>query len=97
MHHFTEWVGADISTTINWKGTAEDLVNLNPPVVSRFDTPVPDSVIDSLMSKVPDFAKAYLPDGLEPAEYEEYGPVVLFCSSFRKAWKSALDRIASLR
>lgn len=96
LHHFTEWVGADISTTINWKGTAEDLVKLNPPVVSRFDCPVPDRVVDSLM-RTPDFAKAWLPDGIEPHEYEEYGPVVLFCSSFRKAWKSATARIGELR
>ena len=96
LHHFTEWVGADISTTINWKGTAEDLVTLNPPVVSRFDCPVPARVVDSLM-RMPDFAKAWLPEGIEPHEYEEYGPVVLFCSSFRKAWKSALERIGELR
>ena len=96
LHHFTEWVGANISTTINWKGTAEDLVKLNPPVVSRFDCPVPERVVDSLM-RIPDFAKAYLPEGLEPHDYEEYGPVVLFCSSFRKAWKSATARIGELR
>ncbi|MHB0896725.1 MAG: transaldolase family protein [Spirochaetales bacterium] len=97
LHHFTEWVGANISTTINWKGTAEDLLRLDPPVVCRFDAPVPEAVVDSLVSKVPDFARAYWPEGLEPHEFEEFGPVVLFCSSFRKAWKSSLARIAEIR
>ncbi len=97
LHHFTEWVGANISTTINWKGTAEDLIHLDPPIVSRFDTPIPDAVVDSLILKVEDFARAYWPGGLEPHEYEEFGPVVLFCSSFRKAWENSLARIAEIR
>ena len=96
LHHFTEWVGADISTTINWKGTAEDLLELNPPVVARFDNPVPESVLDELLAKLPDFKKAYMIGGLHVHDYEEFGPVELFCSSFRKAWGQARERIASL-
>lgn len=96
LHHFTEWVGADIAVTINWKGTAEELLNLDPPVVSRFDCPISSSVIDALCT-IPDFKKAYFPDDLAPSEYESFGPVVLFCSSFRKAWKNALERIREMR
>ena len=96
LHHFTEWVGSDIATTINWKGTAEDLLSLDPPVVSRFDNPVPESVLDELLAKLPDFKKAYLAGGLEPHDYEDFGPVVLFCSSFRHAWSSARERVASV-
>jgi len=95
LHHFTEWVGSDIATTINWKGTAEDLLALDPPVVSRFDNPVPESVLDELLAKLPDFRKAYLLGGIQPHEYEDFGPVVLFCSSFRKAWGDARERVSS--
>lgn len=96
LHHFTEWVGADIAVTINWKGTAEELLNIDPPVVSRFDCPIPASVIDALCT-IPEFRKAYYPEGLAPSEYESFGPVVLFCSSFRTAWQNALSRIREIR
>ncbi len=90
LHHFTEWVGADIATTINWKGTAEDLVLQNPPVVNRFDNPIDEAVLDTLIAKLPDFASAYFLGGLHPEHYAEFGPVELFCSSFQKAWRNAI-------
>ena len=31
--------------------------------------------------------------GLTPDQYEDFGPVVLFRSSFEKAWKSATEQI----
>jgi transaldolase len=97
LHHFTEWVGADIATTINWKGTAEDLVLQNPPVVSRFDNPVAESVLDSLIATLVDFRSAYFVGGLHQEHYAEFGPVELFCSSFQKAWKQALATVAEFR
>ena len=97
LHHFSEWVGADISTTINWKGTADKLLEADMPVVSRFDNPIPESVVDELLAKLPDFRKAYLRGAIEPHEYEHFGPVVLFCSSFQKAWGQARDRVHSMR
>lgn len=96
LHHFTEWVGADISNTINWKGTAEDLILSDPPVIGRFNTPVDEHVLDTLISKLPDFKKAYFEGAIRPEEYEGFGPVELFCSNFRSAWKSALDKIESV-
>jgi len=97
LHHFTEWVGGQISTTINWKGTADELIRQNPAVVSRFDNPISPSVVDALLEQYPDFRKAWDPKGLEPSEYEGYGPVVLFNTNFRTAWERARQRIAELR
>lgn len=97
LHHFTEMVGANASITINWKGTAEDLLLEDPVVVSRFLQPTPESVIDELVEKIPDFRKAYYLGGLKPEEYEDYGPVVLFRSSFETAWQRALDYIGKMR
>lgn len=93
LHHFTEWVGGDIITTINWKGTADELVKLDLPVVSRFNMPISDFVVDELFSKLPDFAKAYFSRGLNQEEYESFGPVILFSSSFKKAWSQARERV----
>lgn len=96
LHHFTEMVGAEACITINWKGAAEDLLQQNPPVVQRFFTPVPDSVVDELSEKLVDFKRGYETNGITPAEYEEFGPVVLFRTTFENAWTNANNYITNV-
>jgi len=90
LHHFTEMVGGDLVVTINWVGTADKLIETDPPVVHRLFNPVPKKVIDELMEKLPDFRRGYLEDGLTVDEYESFGPVGLFRDSFVKSWKRVL-------
>jgi transaldolase len=93
LHHFTEMVGGKICCTINWEGTADKLLEQDPPVVYRLFNPVPQKVIDELMEKLPDFKRGYLEEGLEIEEFEDFGPVCLFRSSFIKSWNRVLDLI----
>jgi transaldolase len=58
-YHFTELVGGDVNLTINWKGTADKLLEMDQPVVWRMFNPVPDAVIEELCVKLPDFNKGY--------------------------------------
>lgn len=97
LHHFTEMVGADCVVTINWTGTADKLLEQDPPVVSRFFDPVSLSVIDELTEKVEDFRRAYYINGITLEECEDFGPVVLFRSSFESAWKNCLEAIRTRR
>jgi transaldolase len=97
LHHFTEMVGGDLVVTINWEGTADKLIEQDPPVVWRLFNPVPQRVIDELMEKLPDFKRGYLEDGLSVEEYEHFGPVQLFRSSFVSSWKRTLDIIKERR
>jgi transaldolase len=97
LHHFTEMVGGKVCCTINWEGTADRLLEQDPPVVYRLDNPVPPKVIDELMEKLPDFKRGYLEDGLEIEEFESFGPVRLFRSSFVKSWTRVLDLMAERR
>jgi transaldolase len=90
LHHFTEMVGGDVCITINWEGTSDKLIETDPPVVERLFNPVPQRVIDELMEKLPDFRRGYLEDGLSEEEYEGFGPVQLFRSSFMKSWNKVL-------
>lgn len=96
-HHFTEMVGSEAYVTINWSGTAEDLLKENPLVVQRFLMPTPATVIDELLYKLPDFKRGYFTDAIEPAEFEAFGPVALFRESFEKGWNQALSVIAQRR
>ena len=97
LHHFTEMVGGKVCITINWEGTADTLIKQNPPVMYRLFNPVPLQVIDELMNKLPDFKRGYLDDGLEPEEFEEFGPVQLFRGSFIKSWNRVLALIKEHR
>jgi transaldolase len=97
LHHFTEMVGGRVVVTINWVGTADKLIEQNPPVMYRLFNPVPDKVIDELMEKLPDFRKGYLEDGLSIDEFEDFGPVQLFKSAFTKSWGRVLDIIKERR
>jgi len=90
LHHFTEMVGGEVCVTINWRGTADELLKTDPPVVYRLFNPVPQKVIDELMEKLPDFARGYADDGLSVDEYEEFAPVELFRSGFVRHWKKIL-------
>ncbi len=91
LHHFTEMVGGDVVITINWKGTADKLIESDPPVVYRLFNPVPQHVLDELMQKLPDFKRGYVDEGLTMHEYEEFGPVELFRSMFMGSWNRVLD------
>ena len=97
LHHFTEMVGAECCVTINWKGTADILIEQDPPVVQRFLQPTPESVIDELLEKLEDYRRGYLINAIKPEEYEEFGPVVLFRNSFEKAWSESLEFIKNRR
>ena len=97
LHHFTEMVGGKVCITINWEGTADQLIAQDPPVVYRIFNPVPQKVIDELLEKLPDFKRGYLPDGLELEEFEHFGPVQLFRSSFIKSWNRVLGVIGERR
>ena len=91
LHHFTEMVGGRVCITINWAGSADKLIEQDPPVVYRIFNPVPQRVIDELMEKLPDFKTGYLEDGLTADEFEDFGPVQLFKKAFTTSWTRALE------
>ena len=88
LQHFTEMVGGDVCITMNWEGHVDKLIELDLPVVSRLFNPVQDTVLDTLLEKVPGFRKAYMENGLTVDEYEHFGPVEYFRDMFISAWKN---------
>lgn len=49
------------------------------------------------MEKLPDFRRGYLEKGLEPEEYESFGPVCHFRDIFVDAWKKTAGLVAKAR
>ena len=48
----------------------------------RFAEPVPAAYVDELLERIPDFGRAYAPDGLTVAEFDDYGATVRTLRSF---------------
>ena len=97
LQHFTEMVGGDVCITMNWGGTVDKLIELDPPVISRLFNPVQPQVLDELLEKVPGFRQAYMEKGLSIDEYEDYGPVMHFRDMFISAWKNVLETVKKRR
>jgi len=97
LQHFTDWVGVDGAVTINWKGTADRLIELDGPVTDVFNAPSSYAVIDELCEKIPAFKNAWVPGSLKPEDYEHFSPVVRFRNSFEKGWTAARQYIAEAR
>ncbi|MCX7950060.1 MAG: hypothetical protein N2509_08105 [Treponemataceae bacterium] len=96
LTHFTEFVGGDFHITINWS-TAEELIQKDPPVEKRIDTPTPQEVVEELSAKLPGFHRAYEEDGMKLEEFADFGPVMLFKTMFLNGYIRLLDEIAETR
>ncbi len=70
--HWSELIGGDISMTI--PAAWQRRFNASSVEVrDRWNDPVPQTYVDQLLERVPEFQKAYEPDGLSIAEFDGYG------------------------
>lgn len=90
--HWSELIGGDIVLTIPPKW--QRLFNVSSiEVVPRFDEPVPENVIETLM-QLPDFRRAYEPGGLSVEEFDGYGATVRTLRQFIASYE---DLVATVR
>ena len=73
--HWTELVGGDIVMTLThaWQVRFNES-GIHP--VPRIDEPVDRAIVDELLQRIPDFGRAYEPDGLTIDEFDGYGATV---------------------
>jgi transaldolase len=83
--HWTELVGGDVVLTMPhaWQ-LRFDASGIDPE--PRIDVPVDAAYVDDLLGRVPDFRRAYEPDGLTVAEFDTYGATVRTLRSFIDAY-----------
>ena len=85
-YHMTELGGAEIIMSIA-PPYQEMLLSEELPFEERIDSPVPGDVIKRL-SALPEFVRAYEPDGMEPKDFITYGVVQKTISQFYEGgWK----------
>jgi transaldolase len=70
--HWTELVGGDVVLTMPhaWQVRFNGSGIVPEP---RIDIPVDRAIVDDLLARIPDFARAYEPDGLAVEEFASYG------------------------
>jgi len=85
-HHMTELAGAEVIMSI-FPSIQEMLLVPDLPREERIDKEIPADVIERL-SGIPDFVRAYEPDGMKPAEFITYGVTQRTLSQFIEiGWK----------
>ena len=85
-YHMTELAGADLIMSIA-PPFQERLVADTLPREERIDAEVPAAVIDRLR-QVPEFVRAYEPDGMSPREFVSYGVTQRTLSQFAESgWR----------
>ena len=91
--HWTEFVGGDVSLTLPhaWQ-VRFNKSGIEP--VRRIDEPVDPAIIDELLARVPDFRRAYEPDGLAPEEFVGFGATARTLRGFIAAYH---DLTATIR
>lgn len=85
-YHMTELAGADVIMSI-FPSVQEMLLTPDLPQQERIDAQVPGDVIERL-SQIPDFVRAYEPDGMKPTDFITYGVTQRTLSQFiESGWK----------
>jgi transaldolase len=70
--HWTELVGADVVLTMPWAWQVR-FNNSGIETTSRIDVPVDPHLVDDLRRRIPDFVRAYEPDGMTIDEFASFG------------------------
>jgi transaldolase len=93
--HWSELIGGDISMTIpaSWQRLFDASA---VEVKDRWDDPVPAAYVEELSDRVPEFVKAYEPDGLAIADFDTYGATTRTLRAFISSYWELVTTIDDL-
>lgn len=93
--HWTELIGGDIGMTLPYPWQ----VRFNASGIApqpRMGEPVDPALIADLYDRIPDFRRAYEPDGMTPDEFEAFGASARTLRSFIKSYHDLMGAIRDL-
>jgi transaldolase len=95
LRHWTDLVGGDVILTIThpWQ-VRIDGSGLAP--IPRMDDPVEPDLVVELLSRIPDFRRAYEPDGLAVGEFDGYGATVRTLRAFIGAYHDLVGAVRDI-
>lgn len=93
--HWSELIGGDVVLTMPY-AWARRFDASAVEVRDRFADPVPAAVVAQLEERVPDFRRAFEPDGLSVPEFDTYGATVRTLRSFIASYWSLVGTVDQL-
>ena len=93
--HWTELVGGDIVMTLThaWQVRFNESGIVPRP---RIDEPVDPAILDELLERIPDFRRAYEPDGLTIDEFDGYGATVRTLRQFIRSYHDLVGAVRDI-
>lgn len=91
-YHWSELIGGDVVITMPsaWQRRFNaSSIEVRP----RIDDPVPPGVLDELRSKLPEFVRAYEPDGLGVPEFDAFGGTARTLRAFIASYQDLLREV----
>ena len=79
--HWTELIGGDVTLTMPYQWQRR-FNALSIELENGFDHPIPAVHVDELLRRIPDFERAYEPDGMSVEEFDSYGATVRTLRTF---------------
>ena len=92
-YHLTEMAGGKLLYTINTR-VQDMILAADPTQEERISNPVPQDILDQLR-KIPEFVRAYEPDGMKPSEFITYGVTQKLLSQFNETGWAPLETYLS--
>jgi len=92
QYHWSEFIGGDVVITLPaaWQRRFNaSSVEIRP----RMDDPVAPELVEELQARLPDFTRAYEPDGLAVAEFDAFGPTARTLRSFIGSYQDLLHQV----
>jgi transaldolase len=90
--HWTELVGGDVIMTLTHQWQVR-FNNSGIDPAPRIQIPVDPAIVTELLERMPDFRRAYEPDGLTMAEFDSFGPTVRTLRSFISAYHDLIGAV----
>ena len=89
-YHLTEMAGGKLLYTINTR-VQDMILAADPSQEERISNPVPQDVLN----QIPEFVRAYEPDGMKPSEFITYGVTQKLLSQFNETGWAPLETYLS--
>ena len=95
VYHVTQMAGGRLLYTINTR-VQDMILEADPEQVYHIDEPVDPKILEQL-KRIPEFIRAYEPDGMKPAEFITYGVTQKLLSQFNETGWAPLETYLSKR
>lgn len=93
--HWTELVGGDLVHTMPYAWQLRyNASGIDP--VPRMEVPVDPALIDDLLARIPDFGRAWEPDGMAVAEFDSYGATARTLRSFIASYHDLVGAVRDI-